>query len=299
MSDDDASERVPAETAASRAAANANSVGDSASLDLRAENRLRGSVAVVTGAARGIGRATIRRLAAEGAIIVAADIDDAQLEIATEELRLHGVDARAMVCDVTSCGAAQDLITATIDWYGRVDILVNNVGGATALRPYWEWREEEIAEEIGRSLWPAAWCCRAVLPHMVERRRGRIVNVGAESVRNGLWDRAPYNMGKGAVHALTTSIAREAAPFGVTCNCVAPAATGSQSGRLERRRAEPVTPEDAERIQDLIERTLSTIPLGREAEEAEQAAAIAFLASEDASFITGQVLSVNGGSSMV
>lgn len=268
-------------------------------LDPRALNRLRGKVAVVTGSGRGIGRATVRRLGAEGAKVVVADISAEAATDACQELRAAGVDTVAFVGDLLGYVGAQELIDASIDHFGQVDVLVNNVGGATALRPFWEWSSDEIEHEIRRSLWPAAWCTRAVLPHMVSRRSGRIVNVGAESVRNGLWDRAPYNMAKGGVHALTTSVARETAGLGITCNCVAPAATGGQDARLGRRRTSGLSQDEHARVAAVNERMMATIPLGRPAEEEEQAAAIAFLASDDASYITGQVLSVNGGSSML
>ena len=268
-------------------------------LDRRPRERLRGKVAIVTGAGQGIGRATVRRLAAEAATVAVVDLNDALASEAAEELRSAGGRAAPFVHDLCSYQAVERLVAETLDAFGQIDVLVNNVGGATALRPFWEWEPEDLLQEVHRSLLPTAWCCRAVLPHMLRRRSGRIVNVGAESVRNGLWDRAPYNMAKGAVHALTTSIARETATLGVTCNCVAPAATGSSRARLQRRRGRALSREEEAGVAAMNERTLATIPMGRVATDEEQAAAIAFLASDDASFITGQVLSVNGGSSML
>jgi NAD(P)-dependent dehydrogenase (short-subunit alcohol dehydrogenase family) len=268
-------------------------------LDPRATDRLRGRVAIVTGSGRGIGRATARRLAAEGARVVVADIDAGAAKEVAEELRAAGAETLAVVADLSTFAGAEELIQTAIGHFGHVDVLVNNVGGATALKPYAEWAPDEIEREIQRSLLPTAWCTRALLPHLIARGTGRIVNVGAESVRNGLWDRAPYNMAKGAVHALTTSVARETAGLGITCNCVAPAATGRQDDRLARRRAAEVDERQAAHVAAVNERMMATIPLGRPAEEEEQAAAIAFLASDDASYITGQVLSVNGGSSML
>lgn len=267
-------------------------------LDHRAGHRLRGKIAIITGAARGIGRFTARRMASEGAILFVADLRPDAIQAVVEELA-PTTKVEAFSGDLTSYSAAKQMIAQCVSAFGRVDILVNNVGGATALRPFAEWDEEDILTEMHRSILPTAWCCRAVLPVMISQGSGRIVNVGAESVRNGLWDRAPYNMAKGAVHALTTSIARETAELGITCNCVAPAATGIVDGRLERRSDVDRTPEEVERIRAVHERMMGTIPLGRSAHPEEQAAAIAFLASDDASYITGQVLSVNGGSSML
>jgi 2,3-dihydroxy-2,3-dihydro-p-cumate dehydrogenase len=269
-------------------------------LDPRARARLRGKAAIVTGAARGIGRATALRLAEEGARLVLADLDADALAAVVDEATAGGADAPVPFAgDLTEYQVAEALIRACQEAWGTVDVLVNNVGGATMLRPYAEWAQEDVLPEIMRSLLPTAWCCRAVLPVMLGQGSGRIVNVGAESVRNGLWDRAPYNMAKGAVHALTTSIARETAETGITCNCVAPAATGRQEGRLSRRAGRSFTAEEESRVASLNRRMLETIPMGRPALPEEQAAAIAFLASDDASFITGQVLSVNGGSSML
>jgi 2,3-dihydroxy-2,3-dihydro-p-cumate dehydrogenase len=267
-------------------------------LDQRAGNRLRDKVVIITGAARGIGRAAARRMASEGALLFLTDLttDNLQaIQAETEQLT-------TVACfggDLAEFAAAEELAAACKAQFGRIDVLVNNVGGATSLRPYWEWTADQILREMTRSILPTAWCCRAVLPVMLEQGHGRIVNVGAESVRNGLWDRAPYNMAKGAVHALTTSIARETADKGIVCNAVAPAATGRTEGRLERRTGQVRSPEEQDHVNRINKMMLDSIPLGRPAYPEEQAAAIAFLASDDASFITGQVLSVNGGSSML
>ncbi len=267
-------------------------------LDPKASTRLRGKVAVVSGAGQGIGRAVARRLAAEGARVV---VWDRSVEGATRtvgELLAHGAAARALTGDLTDYPTAAALTEQTVEAEGRIDILANVVGGATRFKPFIEWDVDEILKEMSISLLPTLFCCRAVLPHMLANGSGRIVNVGAESVHNGLWDRAPYNVAKGGVHALTTSIAREVAETGITCNCVAPGGTNSAPDRVVPRYASMARQEQESRA-TLRSRVLTTIPMGRRAEVAEQAAAVAFLASDDASFITGQVLSVNGGSSMI
>lgn len=268
------------------------------SLDERARNRLRNKVAVVTGAGQGIGRAVARRLAAEGAIVVAWDRSQEGSARTVAELTAQGVRVRALIGDLADYDEVAALVAQTIEAEERIDILANIVGGATTFKPFVQWAPDEILAEVNRSLLPPLFCCRAVLPHMIERGAGRIVNTGAESVRNGLWDRAPYNVGKGGVHALTTSIAREVAETGVTCNAVAPGGTNSQPDRVVPRYAD--TSDEAQQSREVLRaRVLGTIPMGRRAEPEEQAAAVAFLASDDASFITGQILSVNGGSSMI
>lgn len=266
-------------------------------LDDRATSRLRDKVAIVTGAAQGIGRATARRLAQEGAHVVVTDISATGAERTYGELTAFGGRFLLVVADLLTYEGATKLVESSIAEFGQVDVLVNIVGGATMFKPFIEWNADEVVDEINLSLLPPLWCTRAVLPYMKARGAGRIVNVGADSVRNGLWDRLPYNVAKGGVHALTTSTAREAAEYGVTCNCLAPGSTPARD-RLVSRGARDWTDAEEERRRQLRIATIGLTVMGRSGESGEQAAAIAFLASDDSSYMTGQVISVNGGSNM-
>ncbi len=262
-------------------------------------DRLRDKVCIVTGAGQGIGRAAARRLAAEGAIVICADASEAAAERTVSELLADGVHALKFVGDLMVYDNCQALIGLAIERFGRIDALVNNVGGATDLKPFHEWEPQAIQDEMNRSILPTLWCCRAALPHMLRRRYGRIVNVGAESARNGLWDRAPYNAGKGGVLALTTSIARETAPYGITCNCVSPGPTESEHDRIVERGIRTRAAASSNYMIALNDKMMGTVPMNRRGTVYEHAAAIAFMASDDVGHITGQVLSAGGGMNML
>lgn len=261
------------------------------------QRRFDGKVAVITGAGQGIGRATARRFAAEGATVVVAEMNSAAADRTVGDVRELGAASEAYIGDLSKYETAAALIDFAVSRFGKLDALVNNVGGATALKPYHEWEPDEIVAEMHRSILPTLWCCRAALPYMIGRGYGRIVNVGADSARNGLWDRAPYNVGKGGVMALTTSIARETATLGINCNCLSPGYTDTATDRIVERGIRTArASEDLERINAM---QMQITPMGRPATSDEQAAAIAFLASDDVGHITGQVLSASGGMNML
>jgi 2,3-dihydroxy-2,3-dihydro-p-cumate dehydrogenase len=231
---------------------------------------LKGQVAIVTGAGRGIGAAIADRLEGEGAIVVRADLAEGDF-----------------VGDLSDDKVAGDLVDMAIKQHGRIDILVNNAGGGI-LRPFLDHTPETLRATIDRNLWTAVWCSWHSLPHMKAAGYGRVINIGADSVRNGLVDHAGYNAAKGGVHAMTTGLAREFAPYNITVNTVAPCAVQTQ--QLEDVRA--VNPA-------LVEKVLDIIPLGRAATESEVAGMVAYLAGPDGGFVTGQVLSLNGGTNML
>ena len=253
---------------------------------------LDGKVAIVTGGSGGIGSGIAARLQADGANVLIGALTEQELKKATEALREHGHEPVGHVGNLAEPGRADELLAAAVDAYGGVDILVNNAGGGV-IRPTLEHTEETLQATIDNNLWTTIRCTLALLPHLVSRGGGRIVNIGAESVRNGLVDHAMYNAAKGGVHAMCTGLAREFAHAGITVNTVAPSyvqtpeiTAGIRAGRF---------PDEFLRM---LDRATELIPLARPGTVADVAGAVAYLAGPDAAFVTGQVLSINGGSSM-
>ncbi|MDQ1002213.1 2,3-dihydroxy-2,3-dihydro-p-cumate dehydrogenase [Neobacillus niacini] len=249
---------------------------------------LAGKVAVVTGAAKGIGFELALDLAKNGANILIADVLETEAKLACEKLtEATNCQSTYYIGDLSIEEHNIQMISKALDTWGKVDILVNNAGGGVIL-PFLEQTPETLKQTIDRNLWTTLWACRTVLPHMIERKFGKIINIGADSVRNGLHNHAAYNAAKGGVHALTTGLAREFAGYNITVNTVAPCMVATE--RVKEKMKAP--------NQDM-EEFLKVIPLGRPAEMSEVASMVSYLASDNASFITGQVISVNGGSTML
>lgn len=256
--------------------------------------RFAGKVAVVTGAAQGIGRAVALRLAAEGATLALVDRAD-PVDAACEEVRQNRVDAIALRADLETWEGAVAAMDSTIDRFGRIDVLVNNVGGTIWAMPYARYDAAQIEAEIRRSLFPTLWCCRAALPSMLQARQGAIVNVSSVATR-GI-NRVPYAAAKGGVNAITTSLAFECAEQGVRVNGVAPGGTDAPPRLVPRNAADP-TPTGAESRfwwDQVVAQTRASSLMHRYGTVDEQAAAILFLASDEASYITGVTLPVAGG----
>lgn len=254
--------------------------------------RFENKVAIVTGAAQGIGRSSAMRFAREGATVVLVDRAEQQCRAVHEEIRAEGGRARVVIADLESSEGARRMTAEALEAYGRIDVSVHNVGGTIWAKPYWEYTDDQITREISRSLWPTLWCCRAVIPAMIEQRAGAIVNVGSVATR-GI-NRVPYSAAKGGVHAMTACLAMELAGYGVRVNCAAPGGT-DVGVRAIPRNTETRSEQDDVWWQQVAAQTRRDTPLGRQGRPDELAAAICFLASDEASYITGEVLFVAGG----
>jgi len=255
-------------------------------------DRFAGKGALVTGAAQGIGRAVAERLAREGARVAIADAHAQQAQAVTEGILAAGGDAFPLIADLEQAAAARSVVAQCIERLGAIDVAVHNVGGTIWSKPFWEYREEEIEKEISRSLWPTLWGCHAVIPHMRARGAGAIVNIGSVAVRSIF--RVPYAAAKGGVHAMTVSIAQELADCGVRINCVAPGGVDA-GARIIPRNPNPLSAQELEWKRCMTAQTIANTPLKRYGRVEEIAAAVCFLAADEASYITGQVLYVAGG----
>jgi NAD(P)-dependent dehydrogenase (short-subunit alcohol dehydrogenase family) len=262
--------------------------------------RLDGKVCVVTGAGQGIGRATARRLAAEGARVAVADRVEEGAVATVALLREAGAEAATIIADVGSFAGAQALVAETLAAFGRIDVLVNNVGGTIWIKPYHLYTEDEVKLELERSLHPTLWCCLAVLPVMMRQGGGAIINIGSQAVR-GIY-RVPYAASKGGIAALTKVLALEYGDCNIRVNCVSPGGTDIPDRITPRRLVRPgVMVDDVADAEAYAEEMRADShgkqALKRRGRPDDQASAVAFLASDDASFITGEIINCSGGQS--
>ncbi|WP_323798328.1 2-hydroxycyclohexanecarboxyl-CoA dehydrogenase [Nisaea sp.] len=251
--------------------------------------RFDGNTAIVTGGGGGIGGETCLRLASEGAAVAVLDRDLATAEVSVGRIRDAGGHAIALECDITDRKAVDGAVARTEEELGPVDILVNNAGW-DIFKPFAQTVPEEWARLIAINLTGALHMHHAVLPGMVERRHGRIVNISSDAARVGSSGEAVYAACKGGLVAFSKTIAREHARHGITVNVVCPGPTDTALFADFKEGAG-----DPDKLLKAFERA---IPLGRIGQPQDLPGAILFFASDDAAYVTGQVLSVSGGLTM-
>ena len=249
--------------------------------------RLKDRVAIITGGASGIGQDTVRCFAREGAKIVIADLMPVEANKLAEQLRAQGHQAIAIKTDVTSFDEAMRLAEAAVHEFGQIDVLANVAGGSagpvikTSHSVFAESTRERWDEMIGLNLYGTLNCTRAVINHMIERCSGRVINVASTAGTVGMQKAAAYSAAKGGVIAFTRTLAKEVAEYGINVNCVSPGIVASARVR--------------QMSQEMVQQWLDGIPLGRLATTEEVANVILFLASDEASYVTGENITVAGG----
>jgi 3-oxoacyl-[acyl-carrier protein] reductase len=249
-------------------------------------SRFADRVAIVTGAAQGIGRATALRLASEGARVAVVDVDAERAAPVVEEVEAAGGQAAAFGCDVSARDQVDATVEAVVSRFGRVDILVNNAG-ITRDNLLFKMSDDEWDAVLDVNLKSVFLLTRAVQRHMVEARYGRIVSLSSRSAL-GNRGQANYAAAKAGIQGLTATLAIELGPFNITVNAVAPGYVATPMTDATARRVGS-TPEDRQRV------AAENTPLRRVGQPEEIASVIAFFASDDAAYVSGQTLYVNGG----
>lgn len=246
---------------------------------------LRNKVAVVTGAGSGIGEAVALSLAEEGVCLIATDLNGETAEATAAEVNAQGGQALGMALDVTRYDAARAMVQQVIDQYGRVDVLVN-CAGAWRVNLFVDSQPDDWAFEVNVCFMGVVNCTRAVLDPMIAQNGGKIVNISSDAGRVGEVRQAVYSGAKAAVIGFSKAVAKEVGRYNIHVNCVCPGFTK--------------TPATTDRLDPELEaRIVRFYPLGKLGVPEDVAKVVSFLASEGASHVTGQTISVSGGYSMV
>jgi len=249
-------------------------------------SRFEGKVAIVTGGAQGIGEAIARRLASEGAQVAILDIQPDKAEKVAADIAAGGSRALAMEMDITKNQDVKQAVKEVEEKWGKIDVLINNAGWDKAA-PFIQLTEEIWDKVIAINLRGPIAMTRAVLDGMISRKYGRIVNIASDAGRVGSTGESVYSACKGGIIAFTKTLARELVRYNILVNCVCPGPTDT-----------PMLADIARENPRLVEALQNAIPMRRLGKPEELAAAVAFLASDEASYITGQTLSVSGGLTM-
>lgn len=253
--------------------------------------RFENKVMMVTGAAQGIGRRVAERAASEGAKVLIVDRSDAWEEV-VGAIRATGGVADALSVDLETWDGCEAAMQKAVDLWGRIDILINNVGGTIWAKPFEHYEPHQIDAEVRRSLFPTLYCCRAAIERMLPRQSGVIVNVSSIATR-GL-NRVPYAAAKGGVNAITASLAWEVAERGIRVVATAPGGTEAPP-RVTPRNPNAAEEQRQDWYQTIVDQTIQSSLMKRYGTLDEQARPILFLASDEASYITGVTVPVGGG----
>ena len=246
---------------------------------------LQGKVALVTGARRGMGRAHARALAAQGATVIVTDIDQVECEAVIEEIRRAGGQAEALLLDVSNSNSVDQVFDEVVKKFGRLDILVNNAG-IYSPKPFLELTEADWSHTLDINLKGQFLCAQRAAREMSKNNWGRIINIASVAsgqVGIGIAGGAHYTASKGGVIGMSETLALELAPYGITVNVVAP-------GAVDTPMASSV-----DMPKDVLAGLVAKIPLRRMGKPEEVSAAVVFLASEEASYVTGSTIYVDGG----
>jgi len=245
---------------------------------------LQGKVAIVTGAARGLGWSIAERLARDGASLVIAEVDPKGANEKAAVISRMGRQVLALPVDVSKWADVERMGKQVVDQFGRIDILVNNAGLMGNYNLVIDYPEAEWDQVLAVNLKGTFLCCKAVLPVMIKQKYGKIISLASVAGKEGNARMPAYSASKAAVIALTKTIAKEVAPYGIQVNCVSPAL-------CETDMAKDMTTEQRALL-------TSKIPLGRLGKPEEVAAVVKFLASDESSFVTGQCYDISGGRSV-